>query len=71
VLVLGLIDLFHLRGLHLLLQHLRVVCNNRYAAGMLESELDHLPCSIIEHEAGFDLANSVSQTKMYLYAKEN
>jgi hypothetical protein len=71
VLVVGQIDLFHMCGLHLLSQHLRIVCGNRYAACMFEGILDHLPCIIVEHEAGFGLANSISQTKMFLYAKEN
>jgi hypothetical protein len=44
MLVLGQIDLFRLCGLHLLLQPLRVVCGNRYAAGVLEGALDHLSC---------------------------
>jgi hypothetical protein len=39
------------------------------------SELDELHkenfCSVVEHEAGFDLSNSVGQTKMFLHAKEN
>jgi hypothetical protein len=61
VLVLGQIDLFHLCGLHLLLQHLCVVCGNRYAVGMLEVILDHLPCNIVEHRASFSLSNSVGQ----------
>jgi hypothetical protein len=39
--------------------------------GMLEGVLEHLLCSIIEHEAGFNLANSVVQAKMFLHAKEN
>jgi hypothetical protein len=38
---------------------------------MLEGVLDHLSCSIVEHGAGFDLANSVGQMKMFLHAKEN
>jgi hypothetical protein len=71
VLVLGQIDLFHLHGLHLLLQHLRVVCGNRYEVGVLKSVLDHLTCSIVEHRAGFGLANSIGQTKMFMHIKEN
>jgi hypothetical protein len=67
VLVLGQVDPFHLRGLYLLLHHLRVVCGNIYATGMLEGIL----CSIVEHGAGFGLAISVGQTKMFLHAKEN
>jgi hypothetical protein len=51
--------------------HLCVVCGNRYAVGMLEGIFDHLACNNVEHEAGFDLANSVGQTKMFLHAKEN
>jgi hypothetical protein len=70
VLVVGQIDPFHLRGPHLLLQHLHVVCGNKYAAGMLEGVLHHISCSIVEHRAGFGLANSTSQTKMFLYAKK-
>jgi hypothetical protein len=69
--VLGQIDPFHLRQLHLLIQNLHVLCGNRYAADMLEGDLDHLLCSIVEHGVGFGLANSVSQTKMFLHAKEN
>jgi hypothetical protein len=71
VLVLGQIEPFHLRGLHLLLQHMRVVYGNRYAAGMLEGVLDHLSCNIDEHGASFGLANSIGQTKMFLHGKEN
>jgi hypothetical protein len=71
VLVLGQIDLFHLCGLHLLLQHLRVVCGNRYIVDVLEGIIDHLLCSNIEHRIGFNLANSIGQMKMFLYAKEN
>jgi phytoene dehydrogenase-like protein len=71
VLVLGQVDPFHLCGLHLLLQHMRVVYGNRYAAGMFEGILDHLLCSIVEHGVDFSLANSVSQTKMFMHAKEN
>jgi hypothetical protein len=71
VLILDQIDLFHLCGLHLLLQHLRVVCGNRYVVDVLEGILDHLLCSIIEHGVGFDLANSVGKTKMFLHVKEN
>jgi hypothetical protein len=48
---LGQIDPFHLCGLHLVFQHQRVVCGNRYGVGMLEGIHDHLPCSIVEHEA--------------------
>jgi hypothetical protein len=44
-------------------------CGNRYAAGVLEGVLDHLPCSIVEHEAGFILANSVGQAKIFLHEK--
>jgi hypothetical protein len=39
--------------------------------GVLEGVLDQLPCSIVEHEAGFNFANYVGQTKMFLHAKEN
>jgi hypothetical protein len=60
-----------LRGLRLLLQHLRVANSNRYQSCVLESILDHLSCNVVEHEAGFDLANSVHQTKMFLHAREN
>jgi hypothetical protein len=38
---------------------------------MLEGIFEHLACNNVEHEAGFDLTNSVSQTKMLLHAKEN
>jgi hypothetical protein len=65
VLILSQINPFHLCGLHLLLQHLRVVCGNRYAAGMLEGVLDLLPCSIIEYEAAFSLANSIGERKYF------
>jgi hypothetical protein len=71
VLALGQLDPFHLCGPHLLLQHPRVVCGNRYAAGMLEDILDHLSCSILEHEAGFGFANSVGQIKIFMHAKVN
>jgi hypothetical protein len=71
VLVLGQIDPFHPRGLHLLVQHLCVVCGNRYATGVLEGVLDNLLCSIVEHRAGFGIANSVSQIKMFMHTKEN
>jgi hypothetical protein len=71
VLVLGQIDPLHLCGRHLLLQQLHIVYGNGYAAAMLEGVLDHLPCSIVEHRAVLGLANSVGQTKMFLYAKEN
>jgi hypothetical protein len=71
VLVLGQVDHVCLCGLHLLLQHLRVECGHRYAACVLEGVLDHLSCNVVEHEAGFDLANSVGQMKMFLRAKEN
>jgi hypothetical protein len=50
---------------------MRVVCGNRYAAGMLEDILEHLLCSIVEYEAGFVLINSVSQAKMFLHVKKN
>jgi hypothetical protein len=69
VLVLGRVDLVHLRGLHMLLQHLHVVCGNRYAPGVLEGVLDHLLCIVVEHGVGFSLANSVHQTKMFLPCK--
>jgi hypothetical protein len=39
--------------------------------GVLEGILDHLSCSIVEHEASFSLTNSVVQVKMFLHAKEN
>jgi hypothetical protein len=68
VLVLGQIDPFHLRGLHLLLQHLHVVRGKKYAADILEDALNHLSWSIVEHEVGFGLANSVD---LFLHAKEN
>jgi hypothetical protein len=71
VLVLGKVDPFHLCGLHLLLQHLRVVCGNKYTVGVLESVLDHLLCSIVEHGADFGLVHSIGQTKIFLHAKEN
>jgi hypothetical protein len=71
VLVLGHIDPFLLRGLHLLLQHLCVVCGNKYATGMLEGILDHLSSSIVEHGAGFSLATFIGQMKMFMYVKEN
>jgi hypothetical protein len=71
VLVLGQVDSFHLCGLHLLLQHMRVVCGNKYAMSMLEGILDHLPCNIVEHGAGVGHANSVGQTNMFLHGKEN
>jgi hypothetical protein len=70
VLVLGQVDLVHLRGLHLLLQHLCVVNSNRYQLGVLEGVLDHLLCNIVERGAGFDLANSVHQMKMFMHARE-
>jgi hypothetical protein len=38
---------------------------------MLEGILNHLPCSIVEHEAGFSLANSIDKTKIFMHAKEN
>jgi hypothetical protein len=71
VLVLGQVDIMRLRGLHLFLQHLHVVYDNRYAQGALEGVLDHLLSSIVEHRGGFTLANPVHQMKMFLYAKEN
>jgi hypothetical protein len=71
VLVLGQVDSFHLSGLHLLLQHMSVVCGNKCATSVLEGVLDHLQCSIVEHGACFGLANSVGETKMFLHAKEN
>jgi hypothetical protein len=71
VLVLGQVDPLHLRGIHLLLQHLRVVYDNRYVAGMLECVLDHLSCSVVEHGVGFSLANYVGQMKKLLHVKEN
>jgi hypothetical protein len=58
VLVLGQVDSFHQCGLHLLLQHMRVVCGNKYAMSMLEG-------------AGVGHANSVGQTNMFLHGKEN
>jgi hypothetical protein len=42
---------------------LNVVYGNRYAPGVLEGVLDHLLCSVVEHGAGFGLANSIHQTK--------
>jgi hypothetical protein len=39
--------------------------------GVLEGILDHLACSIVEHEAGFGLANFVGQMKMFWNSKEN
>jgi hypothetical protein len=71
VLVLGQLNLFHLHGLHLLLQHLCVVCGNRYTAGMLEGVLDNLVCNIVEQGGSFGLVNSVGQTKMFLHTEEN
>jgi hypothetical protein len=71
VLVLGQIDPYDLHGFHLLLHHLRVVCGNKYAIGVRKGVLDHLPCNIVEHGAGFGHTNSVGQMKMFLYAKEN
>jgi hypothetical protein len=50
---------------------MRIVGGNKYAAGVLEGVLNHLPCSIVEDEAGFVLANSFGQEIMFLYAKEN
>jgi hypothetical protein len=50
---------------------MRVVCGNRYAAGVLEGVLDHLVCIIVELEAGFSLANSVGQMQMFPHAEEN
>jgi hypothetical protein len=48
-----------------------VVYGNRYAVGVLEGILDHLPCSVVEQGVGFGLANSISHTKMFLHVKEN
>jgi hypothetical protein len=50
---------------------MRVVSGNRYAAGMLEGILNHLPCNNVEHEADFSLANSISQAKIFLHVKGN
>jgi hypothetical protein len=38
---------------------------------MLEGILDHLPCSIVEDEVGFILANTIGQAILLLHAKEN
>jgi hypothetical protein len=51
--------------------HLHVVGGNRYAIGVLEGILNHLPCGIIEDEVGFLLTNIVGQAIMFLHAKEN
>jgi hypothetical protein len=48
-----------------------VVGDNRYAADMLESVLNHLSCGIVENEVGFILTNAVGQVIMFLYVKEN
>jgi hypothetical protein len=51
--------------------HLCVVGGNRYAAGMLESILNHLSCGIAKDEVAFKLANTVDQAIMFLHANEN
>jgi hypothetical protein len=38
---------------------------------MFEGILDQLLYSIVEHEVGFRLTNSIGQMKMFLHAKEN
>jgi hypothetical protein len=38
---------------------------------MLEVVLNHLPCSIVEDEVGFILANDVDQVIMFMHSKEN
>jgi hypothetical protein len=48
-----------------------VVGGNRYAVGMLEGILNHLPCGIVEDEVNFILVNTVSLVIMFLHAKEN
>jgi hypothetical protein len=38
---------------------------------LLEGVRNHLPCSIIEDEVGFVLANGVGQAIQFLHVKEN
>jgi hypothetical protein len=71
VLILDQVDPFLLCELHLLLQHMCVVCGNIYVAVVLEDALDHISRNIIEHRDGFGLTNSIDQTKMFLHSKEN
>jgi hypothetical protein len=71
VLALGQVDAMSLCGFHMLLQHPRVVNNDRYQAGVFEGILDHLPCNVIEHGGSFNIANSIHQMKMFLHAREN
>jgi hypothetical protein len=49
--------------------HLRVEGGNRYAVGILERVLNHLPCTIVEDEVGFDLVNAIGQAIMFLHLK--
>jgi hypothetical protein len=51
--------------------HLCVECGNRYAAGMPEGVLNHLPCGTVEDEVDFGLANDVGQAIMFLHANKN
>jgi hypothetical protein len=71
VLVLGQVDPMRPCGLHLLLQHIHVVNSNRYQACMYADVLDHLSCSVVEHGADIDLANSVHQAKVFLHVRKN
>jgi hypothetical protein len=50
---------------------MHVVGGNKYAAGVLESVLNHLSCDIVEDEVGFIHANDVGQAIIFLHAKEN
>jgi hypothetical protein len=47
-----------------------VVGGNRDAAGVHEGTLDHPPCNIVEHEAGFSLVNCLPSENVLAYKRE-
>jgi hypothetical protein len=71
VLLLGQVDAMCQRGLHLLLQDLRVEHGDRYQAGMLDGILDHLTRNLVDDNVGHVFANAFRQTKMFLREREN
>jgi hypothetical protein len=48
-----------------------VVNSDRYQADVFEGIIDHLPCSVVEHGASFNVTNSIHQIKMFLHARHN
>jgi hypothetical protein len=71
VLLHGQLDAMRQRGLHLLLQDLRVEHGDTYQVGVLDGVPDHLTRSLVEDNVGHIFANAFRQTKMFLRGREN